>query len=127
MFNELTKYFVGADEFFKPFADVKPGFPFYNVVQEKDSVKVEFTVPGWSKDEIQVTQLDGIIRVEANKRMEQDNYLYKGITSKAFMKSIPFAPTMEFKGATLDLGILTLEFGHKANETGVKVEINEPA
>ena len=66
-------------------------------------------VAGFSQDEIDVELQDGTLVVKGEKRDQTEvEYLYRGIATRSFTKSIRLSESIEVRGAQFKDGILKI-------------------
>ncbi len=115
--NQLTPYTVGFDRMFDRLQDytsnnlTSTNFPPYNIrkVGEFDYT-IELALAGFSKKDIEVKVVDGVITIKSIKEnSEDDEALYRGISYRKFTKKFSLADDMEVKGAKLDNGLLSID------------------
>ena len=112
----LHRHAIGFDQMFeqlnRTFANSKSdNYPPHNVVQLDDThFVIELAVAGFSKDEIDISVNDGNLVIKGNKieKEEKAEYLYKGIGTRSFTKTLRIADTVEVKGAEFKDGILKI-------------------
>lgn len=113
--THLYPSFVGFDNLFNEIermvANSQPPaqtYPPHNVIKVEDNkYVVEMAVAGFSKDDITIQLEDGTLVIKGEKKDKSDmNYVYRGIATRAFTKSIRLAETMEVAGAEFKDGIL---------------------
>jgi molecular chaperone IbpA len=71
---------------------------------------VELAVAGFSKDEIEITIADGKLTITGAKadKNEDIQYVYKGIGTRSFTKTLKVIDTIEVQGAEFKDGILRI-------------------
>ena len=80
---------------------------------------VELAVAGFSKNEIEITVVDGLLTIKGDKNSQEDLekysadkldivYLHKGISNLSFVKTIRIIDTVEVLGAEYEDGILRI-------------------
>lgn len=84
------------------------GFPPYNVVKKNDETwVVEMAVAGFSKDEIEITEQDGTLKIEGSKEDESNSeYVHRGIATRKFTRSFALGEYMYVDTAELKDGML---------------------
>lgn len=132
-FKPLYPQFIGFDQLFNEIERLVEGqkpihsFPPHNVIKVIDNhYVVEMAVAGFSKDEIEIELEDGVLVVKGNKKdKEEAQYLYRGIATRSFTKSIRLVDTIEVRGAEFKDGILRigLENVVPENKKPRKIEI----
>ena len=117
-FTTLYPQFVGFDQLFNELERIVEGqsapklstFPPHNVLKVDDShYVVEMAVAGFSKEEIDIQLDDGVLIVKGDKKdKEEFEYVYRGIATRSFTKSIRLIDTIEVRGAEFKDGILRI-------------------
>ena len=104
-----------------------------DVVEKETSYELRIAIPGLSKDEIKVDVKSGCLLVEAKKVTgdEEENYLYKGLSSFEFNRSFSdldenLKVDMESISSKYRNGLLTIELPKKkeALPREISVEVN---
>ena len=108
--------------------DSKPStFPPHNIIKLDDNqYVVELAVAGFKQDEIDITVFERMLTIKGqNKEKDVGEYLYRGIGTRSFIKSIKLMDTVEVKGAEFQDGILTIRMENilPENKKSVKIEI----
>lgn len=114
--NTLWPATVGFDRFIHDVekmlnqAEPTTTFPPHNIIKVEDNKYiVEVAVAGFSKDDITIKTIDGILEIKGQKSDDKETqYLYKGIGNRAFTKKLQLAETVEVRGAKFKDGILTI-------------------
>jgi len=130
--KNVAPFFVGFDRLFNQldtFTKAMPtGFPPYNIRKVDDNkYMVELAVAGFSKSDIEI-ELDGdVLRITGRINDDNDSYLYKGISNRAFTRTFNVAETVEVKDATLVNGMLKvfLENIIPESKKPKKIEVKE--
>lgn len=113
--THLYPSFVGFDNLFNEIermvANTQPPaqtYPPHNVIKVEDNqYVVEMAVAGFSKDDISIELEDGTLTIKGEKKNKSEfNYVYRGIATRSFTKSIRLVETMEVVGAEFRDGIL---------------------
>jgi len=111
--NDMHKFFLGLDlhpDFFANSPTV--GYPRYNVVRGDSSYRVEVAVPGWDKDDIEITFHKNELKIEGTQKLETqegESYLYKGLSGKTFTRVFKVGPHIELDKAFMKNGLLCVE------------------
>jgi molecular chaperone IbpA len=90
---------------------VSTSFPPHNILKLDDNrYVVELAVAGFSKDEIEIEVADGTLTIKGEKKEKLDElqYLHRGIGTRSFTKTLTVADTIEVKGAEFKDGILKI-------------------
>jgi molecular chaperone IbpA len=119
-FKDIDKFFIGFDDQFKRMQtfhdDVTkniPNYPPYNIRKnDENSYTIELAVAGFGESEIDIT-IDGgklIVKgnVDATTDAQEDNFLFKGIATRAFTRAFAIDDHIEVKNAELFNGMLKI-------------------
>lgn len=114
----LYPQFVGFDHLFNELERLVEGttpqrntsFPPHNIIKIDDSkYVVEMAVAGFGQDEIDVEFQDGTLVVKGEKKDHTEvEYLYRGIATRSFTKSLRLSESIEVRGAQFKDGILKI-------------------
>lgn len=117
-FTALYPQFVGFDNIFNELERLVDGttptrntsFPPHNIIKVDDNkYVVEMAVAGFGQDEVDVEIQDGTLIVKGEKKDQAEvDYLYRGIATRSFTKSIRLSDTIEVRGAQFKDGILKI-------------------
>ena len=119
-FKNFDKFFVGFEDSAKQFKVLHddltkniPNYPPYNIRKnDENSYTIELAVAGFGESEIDIT-IDGgklIVKgnVEAAPLDQEDNFLFKGIATRAFTRAFAIDDHIEVKNAELFNGMLKI-------------------
>lgn len=113
---DLHKFLLGFDRFmdtnvFAPTLD--GGYPRYNVLRVGDSgFRVELAIPGWNKDDIEITLHKGVLTVEGKTKQaekEGESYIYKGLSGKCFTRTFGVSEHVILDRAYMERGLLCID------------------
>jgi len=117
-FTALYPQFIGFDNIFNELERLVDGttptrntsFPPHNIIKLDDNkYVVEMAVAGFGQDEVDVEIHDGTLIVKGEKKDQTEvDYLYRGIATRSFTKSIRLNDTIEVRGAQFKDGILKI-------------------
>jgi molecular chaperone IbpA len=117
-FTALYPQFVGFDNIFNELERLVDGtaptrntsFPPHNIIKLDDNkYVVEMAVAGFGQDEVDVEIHDGTLIVKGEKKDQTEvDYLYRGIATRSFTKSIRLSDSIEVRGAQFKDGILKI-------------------
>ena len=117
-FTALYPQFVGFDNIFNELERLVDGttptrntsFPPHNIIKLDDNkYVVEMAVAGFGQDEVDVELHDGTLIVKGEKKDQTEvDYLYRGIATRSFTKSIRLNDSIEVRGAQFKDGILKI-------------------
>ena len=101
------------------------GFPFWNVVKySKGKYGLELGLAGFKKENVLVEVNEGIITVEGKIDDSAIDYVQKGLSTKSFFKKFELPNEAVVDEATMEDGMLKIQFGIKKNEkNSQKVDI----
>ena len=119
-FKDFDKFFVGFEDSAKQLqtlhADLTkniPNYPPYNIRKnDENSYTIEIAVAGFGQNEIDV-EIDGgklIVKgnVDASLDALEENFLFKGIATRAFTRAFAIDDHIEVKNAELFNGMLKI-------------------
>ena len=117
-FTALYPQFVGFDNIFNELERLVDGtaptrntsFPPHNIIKLDDNkYVVEMAVAGFGQDEVDVEIHDGTLIVKGEKKDQTEvDYVYRGIATRSFTKSIRLNDSIEVRGAQFKDGILKI-------------------
>jgi molecular chaperone IbpA len=136
---------VGFDHLFDLLANStlpqgQENYPPYNIVRiDEDNYRISVAVAGFVPEEISITAEQNQLTVEGQKRAQPNGqYLYQGISSRAFRRQFNLADYVKVKGASFEHGLLEIDLVREvpeamkprrieiATRTGDKVLENSP-
>ena len=128
--DKYMPYTIGFDSFFNTLdsitgTDVK-GYPHYNIKKLDDNKWIiELALAGFSKDDIEIEVKDNVMNIKGELKEDNNEFVYKGISSKRFSKSFTLAEFTECESAQMENGILsiTLEKNIPEDKKPQKVKI----
>ena len=111
------------NQFQKTFKSVLP----YNfsVDREKGTARFQMALAGYAADDLNVTYADGMLTISSNhKTAETDKteFVHRGLSTRLFESVFPINPLYEIVDATLNHGLLIINF-KKIKTTTKKVDI----
>ncbi len=117
-FKDFDKFFVGFDDQYRRLAKIHddvtkniPNYPPYNIRKTGDNTYViEIAVAGFDKREIDIEIEGGKLVVKGNLAFTdtEDNFLFKGIATRAFTRAFVIDDQFEVKDASLIKGLLKI-------------------
>lgn len=135
-FKDFDKFFIGFDDqlnhMVKLHDDITkniPNYPPYNIKKVDDKKYViEMAVAGFSKSEIEIEFADDKLIVKGNAKEDQaQDYLFKGIAARNFVRTFALNDQVEIKGAGLLNGMLqiALERIIPEHKKSKKIEVSD--
>ena len=119
--DKYMPYTVGFDRFFDTLdivsnTDVK-GFPHYNIKKINEGEwEIDFALAGFSKDNIDINVKENKMTVKGEIESDNEEYLYKGISTKKFFKTFSLAEYTEPTEATMENGVLKIKLKQELPE-----------
>lgn len=113
----IHKFTVGFDQMFDDLIRTtniqsQSNYPPYNVVKySEDKFAIEVAVAGFKEGDIDVTVEKNQLTVKGEKAVELSQsaeYVHRGISARAFIRSWTLADFVEVTGAVVENGILTV-------------------
>jgi molecular chaperone IbpA len=121
MYNDLNKFFIGFDEITNKLARMgsevaKTNYPPFNIVKlDKSSHVIELALAGFSKKDLDVELLNGVLTIKGailqdmpDEKQEFPQYVWKGISNRAFTKQFNLAENVEVDHVELKDGLLSI-------------------
>ena len=118
-FKDFDKFFVGFDDQYRRLAKIHDdvtktipnNYPPYNIRKTGDNTyAIEMAVAGFDKQEIDIEIEGGKLVVKGNLAFTdtEDNFLFKGIATRAFTRAFVIDDQFEVKDASLINGMLKI-------------------
>jgi molecular chaperone IbpA len=117
-FKDFDKFFVGFDDQFNRMAKMHddltkniPNYPPYNIKKTGDNTYViELAVAGFAKQDIEIELADGKMLIKGNTQSqeEEENFLFKGIAGRNFLRTFALDDQIEVKDAAMLNGMLKI-------------------
>ena len=93
------------------------GFPFWNVVKySKGKYGLELGLAGFKKENVLVEVNDGVLTIEGKIEDSAVDYVQKGLSTKSFFKQFSLPNEAVVDEATMEDGMLKIQFGIKEIE-----------
>lgn len=122
-YDSMTNLFNTDDFFSTDFFENTSFLPAMNVKENEENFEIEFAIPGYSKEDFQVTIENDVLNVSSEKKKEsedtKDNYTRKEFSFSSFKRSLKLPDSVNLKQevkATYKDGILKLTL-QKLEET----------
>ena len=123
-FAPLWRSTVGFDRLFDMLADdalragSEQNYPPYNIERlGEDTYEISLAVAGFAPEEITVTAEQNVLTVEGRKADKSErNYLYQGLSARAFRRQFNLADYVEVSGATFENGLLQIRLVREVPE-----------
>ena len=114
-FHKFTPYAVGFDRMLDNLTryvdnnSQSTGFPHYNIRKEGDNYVIEMALAGFGKDDIEVEISEQTLSVRSDKKDEDADNLYRGISYRKFDRQFTLSEDIVVNGAKLENGMLTID------------------
>ena len=121
----ISKFGIGFDSMFDELMRItnqqaNTNYPPYNVVKHsEDKFTIELAVAGFKEGDINIEVEKNQLTIHGEQAIDLEKnveYLYKGISQRAFTRSWTLADHVEVKGAIVTDGILSIELERKIPE-----------
>ena len=113
--SDFHKFFLGFDRIDPDFFSNAPltGYPRYNVLKVgTEGYRVEVAVPGWDKNDIEITFDKSELRIEGKSKQEvaeNEEFVYKGLSGKTFTRVFKVGNNIKLDTAYMKNGLLCVE------------------
>jgi molecular chaperone IbpA len=113
-FSPLWRSTIGFDRLFdlaeSAQRSTEDNYPPYNIERlGEDRYQISLAVAGFSPEEISITAEQNVVIVEGNKpEKTQSEYLYRGISTRAFKRQFNLADYVQVNDASFDNGLLKI-------------------
>ena len=118
--NKFLTKSIGFEDIFHRFfelEDFNGGHPFYNIKRIKDDKYVlEMALAGYTKSDVKVEVTDGVLSIKGTISKEAEEYVYRGISKRAFAKQLQLSEYVECTGAKLEDGMLKVDLEYNPPE-----------
>lgn len=105
--------FIGFDRFFDNYSSVSTNsYPPYNVIKVDDSnYLIEVAVAGFGKNDIEITEQDGVLKIEGSHVEDhpEAKYLHRGVAARKFTRMFNLHDDVKVKGADIHKGLLQIK------------------
>jgi molecular chaperone IbpA len=104
--------FIGFDRFFDNYSSVSTNsYPPYNVIKVDDTnYLIEIAVAGFGKNDIEITEQDGVLKVEGSHVEDHPDakYLHRGVAARKFTRMFNLHDDIKVKSADIHKGLLQI-------------------
>ena len=118
--NKFLTKSIGFEDIFNRFfelEDFNGGHPFYNITRVKDDKYIlEMALAGYTKSDVKVEVTDGVLSITGSISKDAEDYVYKGISKRAFSKQLQLSEYVECTGAKLEDGMLKVDLEYNPPE-----------
>lgn len=123
-FSPFSRSAIGYERVFDrlnsmPTPEQADGYPPYDIVRTgEDSFRICLAVAGFSADDLTITAQQNLALVSGRKAPAtgEQEYLYQGISDRAFERRFDLADYIEVSGATYDNGLLKVDLVRRVPE-----------
>jgi len=98
-----------------------PAYPAFDVERESEErYRITLALPGFTRDEIDITAQNNLLTVSGRKKSDSDNagtrYLHRGIPASAFERTFQLADFVMVEDARFDNGLLSISLKREIPE-----------
>jgi molecular chaperone IbpA len=137
-FAPLWRTSIGFDRLFDVInnnlhLEGQDNYPPYDILRTgEDTFRVSLAVAGFSPDDISITAQQNMLLVAGRKSENSDfQYLYQGISARAFERQFSLEDHVEVEGASFENGLLQIELVRKVPEAmkprRIEIAANQPS
>ena len=124
MFNNIKdfdRFFVGFDPIVKRMSEAAEqtvkaaqNYPPYNIIKvDENNWAIQVAVAGFGEDELDIERKDNVLHIKGERKVkDEQEYVHRGISARAFNRSFTLNENVEVKGATVINGILAISLEH---------------
>ncbi len=131
-FTPFTRSAIGFDHLFELLnsqtAEGVENYPPYDIVRTgEDTFRINLAIAGFAATDINITAQQNLLIVSGRKTdTEKAEYLYQGISARAFERRFNLADHVEVENASFENGLLQLNLVRKVPEAMKprRIEIN---
>lgn len=129
-FSPFTRSAIGFDHLFELLSnqniDNAENYPPYDIVRTgEDTYRINIAIAGFAPTDINVTAQQNLLIVSGRKsEPAQAQYLYQGISARAFERRFNLADHVEVENATFENGLLQLNLVRRLPEAMKPRRIN---
>lgn len=131
-FTPFTRSAIGFDHLFELLnnqtTESVENYPPYDIVRTgEDTFRINLAVAGFAPSDINITAQQNLLIVSGRKtEPEKAEYLYQGISARAFERRFNLADHVEVENASFENGLLQLNLARKVPEAMKprRIEIN---
>lgn len=130
IYDSKYPYHVGFENIFDTLqrlgtnlSPTQTAYPPYNIVAlHNNKYLIEIAVAGINQNDIDVSQEDNILTIQANpsNTQEETKFIYNGIAGRKFNKKFALADTVQVTDVSMDNGILKIELINNLPEKNIK-------
>ena len=104
--------FIGFDKFFDNYSSISTNsYPPYNVIKiDETNYLIEVAVAGFGKNDIEITEQDGVLKIEGSHVEDhpQAKYLHRGVAARKFTRMFNLHDGIKVRGADIHKGLLQI-------------------
>ena len=135
--NDFARFFVGYDKIAEKLvgiveqsANLTQNYPPFNIKKiTENKYTIEVALAGFTKQDIEIELEGGKLIIKGNLESKETNeqFVFKGISNKAFTRQFTLADNVEIEGAELINGMLKIWLETLSPQTKKKkIDIKEP-
>ena len=123
---DLSKFWLGLDMPSMP-SYTDTGYPRYNVIENKGNYRIEVAVPGWKKEELEITAEGEELHIAGKKEDKLNDgeiFVHQGLSLKSFDRRFILNPDLQVDKVNLQDGLLTIALSRTPNSKRKILEID---
>ena len=123
---DLSKFWLGLDMPSMP-SYTDTGYPRYNVIENKGNYRIEVAVPGWKKEELEITAEGEELHMAGKKEDKLNDgeiFVHQGLSLKSFDRRFILNPDLQVDKVNLQDGLLTIALSRTPNSKRKILEID---
>ena len=123
---DLSKFWLGLDMPSMP-SYTDTGYPRYNVIERKGNYRIEVAVPGWKKEELEITAEGEELHIAGKKEHKLNDgeiFVHQGLSLKSFDRRFILNPDLQVDKVNLQDGLLTIALSRTPNSKRKILEID---
>jgi molecular chaperone IbpA len=89
-------------------------YPPYNIIKvDENNWAIQVAVAGFGEDELDIERKDNVLYIKGERKVkDEQEYIHRGISARAFTRTFTLNENVEVKGATVINGILAISLEH---------------
>jgi molecular chaperone IbpA len=136
-FAPLWRTSVGFDRLFEAINNMQMlegqdnNYPPYDILRTgEDTYRIQLALAGFSPDDITITAQQNLLAIAGRKAESSEHqYLYQGISARAFQRQFNLEDHVEVEGASYQNGLLQIDLVRRVPEAMKprRIDISAPA
>ena len=111
--DTFSRQAIGFDRLFDVMNNIRgtdTNYPPYDIIKkDEETFVIEFALSGFKKDDLNIVVKENHLTIEGDYvRVEESEYLHKGIAKRSFTRDFVLADTLNVEDVTFSEGILRI-------------------